>query len=196
MKEFFKKNFVILLAFALPLALIVVVALSAYLPSLFISTDYNFIYSTCTDGSDYYSYQCNNYLQKRYMVVNNRLVVNDVDPLQDSDQDKIPDIKENYTARIFLHDTEKNESREITLSEAQALTINELLTSPDGVTVSSGYNRGSDFIFPFGGGGSSYGFYLTKGNSKSKLNLINSDERYYYRDNFQFIGWVSPGRSN
>ena len=184
MKEFFKKHFVIVLAFVLPVALIIIVALSTYLPSLFLSTDYNFVYSSCTDR------QCYNYLQKRYSVVNNKLVVNDIDPAQDSDNDGIPDINENYTARIFYHDTRKNESREITLEKAQILSLNGLLTSPDGVTISSGYDRGADFFFFYGG--SSYGYYLTKGKSRSKLNLINRDSRYYYRDNFQFIGWVLP----
>ena len=194
MKEFLKKNFAILLAFILPIALIAIIALSTYLPSLFLSTDYNFVYSSCTDGTNYYSdRRCDNYLQKRYSVVSNKLVVNAIDQAQDSDYDGIPDINENYTARIFLHDTKKNESREITLEEAQTLTLNSLLTSPDGVTVSSNYDRGADFFFLFDGG-SSYGYYLTKGKSRSKLNLINRDDRYYYRDNFQFIGWVLPGR--
>jgi hypothetical protein len=187
MKEFFKKNIAIVLAFALPVVFILAVALSTYLPSLFLSTDYNFIYSMCTER------QGHSYLQKRYSVVNNKLVVNDIDPAQDSDNDGIPDIKENYSARIFLHDTKKNESREITLEEAQTLSLNSLLTSPDGVTVSSGYDRGADFLFFYGS--SSYGYYLTKGKKRSKLNLINRDNRYYYRDNFRFIGWVLPGRN-
>ncbi len=194
--EFIKKNFAILLAFILPIVVIAAVALSVYLPSLFLSTSYNFVYTSCIDGTNYYSYNCDNYLQKRYSVVDNKLVANTVDPTLDSDNDKIPDINENYTARIFLHDTEKNESREITLEEAQRLTLNSLLTSPDGVTVSSYYDRsGGDFFFIFGGGSSSYGYYLTKGKSKSKLNLINDTDQYHYRNNFQFIGWVLPGRN-
>ena len=194
MKEFLKKNFAIVLAFVLPVALIAIIALSTYLPSLFLSTDYNFVYSSCTDGTNYYPYHCNNYLQKRYSVINGKIVVNSIDPTQDSDKDGVPDINENYTARIFLHDTKKNESREITLEEAQLLSLNGLLTSPDGVTVSSNYDRGADFFFLFDGG-SSYGYYLTRGKSRSKLNLINNDDRYYYRNNFQFIGWILPGRN-
>lgn len=194
MKEFLKKNFAILLAFILPIALIAIVALSTYIPSLFLSTDYNFIYSSCTDGANYYSYRCDNYLQKRYSVVNNKLVANYIDPAQDSDKDGVPDINENYTARIFLHDTKKNESREITLEKAQTMALNGLLTSPDGVTVSSKNGRGADFFFLFDQG-SSYGYYLTKGKSRRKLNLINSNDRYYYQDNFQFIGWVLPVRN-
>ena len=74
------------------------------------------------------------------------------------------------------------------------MKLSNLLTSPDGVTVSNNrsYNGGYD-LFIFGGGGySSYGYYLTKGKSKRKLNLINDTDRYYYSNNFQFLGWVLP----
>lgn len=194
MKEFLKKNFAILLAFLLPIALILFIALQAYLPSAFLSTQYNFVYTTCDEGDNYYSYRCNNYLQSLYSVDNGVLVTNEINPNQDSDDDGTMDVDENYTVRIFLHDTKKNESREITKQEAEALTLNSLLTSVDGVTVTSSYDRGADFFFIFDGG-SSYGYYLTKGSSKSKLNLINDSDRYYYRDNFNFIGWSLPGRS-
>ncbi|MFZ2151667.1 MAG: hypothetical protein WAV09_01000 [Minisyncoccia bacterium] len=193
MKQFLKQNFAILLAFILPLVLIAGVALSVYLPSMSLSTKYNFVYSSCFGGTDYYSYQCDRYLQGRYSVVNGKIVLNPLNPNQDSDKNGILDINETYTARLFLHDTEKNESKEITLEEGQTLTLNGLLTSPDGVTVSNHYNNGGDF-FIFGGGSSSYGYYLTKGKAKTKLELISND-RYYYQNNFRFIGWVLPGRN-
>lgn len=193
---FLKKNFALLLAFLLPVVLIAIVALSTYLPSLFLSTNYNFVYTACTDGRNYYQYPCDNYLQKRYVVVNNKLITKSVDVKEDADKNGIPDFNEQYTDRIFLHDTQKNVSREITLEEAQSLALNDLLTSPDGVTVSSRYDRrGDDFFFIFGGGSSTYGYYLTKGNSRQKINLINTDDQYYYQHNFQFIGWVLPGRN-
>ena len=193
--EFIKKNFVVLLAFALPVLLIGGVFLSMYLPSLFLTTNYNFVYTSCDGDANYYYYNCNNYLQNRYTVVNGVISANVVeDTFLDQNQNGIIDAEEKFTARIFLHDTEKNESREITIEEAQALKLNGLLTSPDGVSVSSHYNRGGDF-FIFGGGSSSYGQYLTKGNSRTRLNLINSSDRYYYQSNFQFIGWVLPGRN-
>lgn len=195
MKKFIKENFIVVLAFMLPVVIIVVVALSTYLPAMFISTDYNFIYASCIDGK-YDFYECGNYLGKKYEVVDGQLVVNSTDEEQilDSNGNAKTETCDYCTARIFLHNTEKNEGREITLEEAKTLTLNGLLTSPDGVTVSSHYDRGADF-FPIFDGSSSYGYYLTKGKSKSKLSLINSDERYYYRDNFQFLGWVLPGRN-
>ena len=131
MKEFIKRNFAILLAFILPALLIIIVAVTTYLPSLFVSTHYNFIYTTCADGTNYYPYNCNGYLQQVYSVVNGKLVKNNVDLTQDFNKDGVPDFSEAYNARVFFHDTKKNESREITFTEAQALTLNNLLTSPE-----------------------------------------------------------------
>ena len=193
MFDFAKKNTALFLAFLLPVLLIVIVALSVYLPSRMVSTQYNFLYATCADGDNYYRYSCNTYLGQRYDVVGGNIVVKDINPTLDANRNGTPDSKEVVTTRIFLHDTSKNESREITLEEAQSLKLSDLLTSPDGATVSSGSERNADFLFLFGGG-SSYGHYLSKGGSKRKLDLIN-DDQYYHQKNFQFLGWVLPGRN-
>lgn len=185
MKELIKKNFALVLAFVLPILLILIVALTTYLPSAFISTKYNFIYTSCTDGYNYHPYNCDDYLKGRYSVPEDKIVVNKL----------TEDAKAKYSDRIFLHDTQKNESREISLKEAETLTLSSLLTSPDGITVSSYYDRNGGDFFIFGGGYSSYGYYLTKGKSKSKINLINNSDQYYYQNNFQFLGWVLPGRN-
>jgi len=195
--EFIKKNLVVVLAFMLPIAFIVIIALVVYLPSLFLSTNYNFLYASCNNGTNYdYSYDCNNYLKDRYAVIDNKLVINDTDLLLDSNNDTTLDNTEKYTAHIFLYDTEKNESREVTFEEAQTLTLNSLLTSPDGVTVSGYYDRSNNGVVSiFGGSSSSYNYYIAKGRSKSKLNLINNINQYYNQGDFKFIGWVLPGRN-
>lgn len=195
--KFIKNNFAILLAFILPISLIVALALSTYLPSVFLSTSYNFVYITCTDGINYYYSNCGKYLETRYSVVDNKIIANTVDPTLDLDKNKIPDIYENNPVRIVLHDTKKNESREITFEDAQAITLSSIITSPDGVTVSGHYNKnGGDFFFYiFGGGSYSYGHYLTKGKSRNKLNLINNTGTHYSLNNFKFLGWVLPGRN-
>ncbi len=191
MKDFLKKNWVLVLAFALPVLLIAGVALSAYLPSLRLTTKFDFVYVSCVDGSRNY-YQCDLWLQKRYSVVDGKIALKEVDPALDSDKNGVPDAKENYVARVFYHDTLADVTREISLEEAQKLQLDGLVTSPDGVSVSGEYRGGGDF-FPFSGRGSSYGYYLTKGNAHRRLNIINSDQ-YYYNGNFQFVGWVLPGR--
>lgn len=190
MKEFLKNNFAVVIAFLLPLLLILIVALSIYIPSLLVHTNYNFVYASCTESSNYYYYDCNSYLAKRYSVVGGKLTVNEVPPVKDAYGKDLPESQRNYSSHIFIHNTKNNESREISLDEAKNLNLSNLLTSPDGVTVSSNYTSGGDYFFPFGGSSSSYGYYLMKGKGKSKLNLINSSDRYYYQNNFQFIGWT------
>jgi hypothetical protein len=193
-KEFIKRNFTVVLAFLLPVFLIIGVALSVYLPSARLQTDYNFVYVLCGDTTDYYSYRCEDYLRQRYSIEDDRISLNEVSLNYDVNKDEISSSVENYTSRFFLHDTEANESREITLDEVQILRFSNLVTSPDGITVSNIYNRSPNF-FLIVDGNSSYGYYLTKGKVKSKLNLINDDDRYYYRGNFKFIGWVLPNEN-
>jgi len=190
--EFIKKHGIIIIAFALPILLIAGIAVSVYLPGMFISTQYDFVYATCGDGINrYYGYDCTAHLNNLYSVKDGALVVNTIDPNQDTDQDKIPDIKENYTIRFFLHDTEANEGREITLAEAQGFSFSGLLTSPDGVAVENGQDRSVE-VFPFFGGNYREGFYLTKGSKQRRIDLINENDGYYYNNNFKFIGWVLP----
>jgi len=190
MKDFLKKNGIIILAFALPIALIFSVAAYSYFPSLFLKTEYNFVYATCDPANDYYyRYDCDKYLQKLYSVNNNVIKINDINPLQDSDNDGVKDIDENYVTRLFFHDTSLNESKEITFEETLKLNLRNTITSPDGVAIESKWDRGGDF-FLFFNGSSRYGHYLTKGSKSRKLNLIN-DDNSYYRRNFKFIGWVN-----
>ncbi len=192
MKEVFKKNFAVILAFLLPLVLIVVVALTVYLPSLFVSTEYSFVYSTCVDNG--YSYSCGynyNYNnQKRYSVVNGSLSVTEIDPNQDLDKNGVPDQKQWTGPRLFIYDTKTSQSREITEQEALGFRYSGLMTSPDGITLSNGYDYNGG-VFPFSFGSGSYDYYFVKGKAKKKLNLFGADSnRYYYQNGFQFIGWV------
>jgi hypothetical protein len=187
--NYIKKNIIVLIAFALPLLLVAGIAITTYLPGAFLSTEYNFVYATCDDGHGYYPYNCLNYLSSRYAVVNGVLTEKIVNPEQDSDNDKIPDIQEGYMVRFFLHDTKANVGREIPLEEVQKLSFSSLITSPDGVSVSSGYDQNPEFLFIFNSG-SQHGYYLTKGQKRRKLDLVNANDRYYYDYSFKFIGWV------
>jgi hypothetical protein len=193
MKDFIQKHLMVLIAFSLPVLLIIGVAVNALIPSLWLTTNYNFIYAACSDDGNYYYYDCNDYLKEQFSVVDGKLFINDV-TAKDRNNDGEIDTQENYTARLFLHNTDTNETREITPEEARTYTLNELITSPDGVTVSSHYDRGADLFLVFDSG-SSYGYYLTKGNSKRRLHLFNADDRYYYQNNFEFIGWIMPPKN-
>jgi hypothetical protein len=183
------KPILIFVAFLLPLLFIGVVFISSYIPSARLSTDYNFVYTTCSDGTSPYGYNCGNYLNSLYEVQNQSLIELPISSSQDSDGDDVLDVDENYQTRLFIHDTDANTSREITFEEAQALSLRSLITSPDGVAVEWEFSRGNGF-FIFYNTSSSSGYYLTKGNARKSLDLINDTERYYYRNDFRFLGWV------
>lgn len=189
MEEQKNKPILVGVAFLLPLLFVAIVFFSAYIPSVTLSTDFNFVYATCNEGNNTYSYNCSNYLNNLYSVENGRLMELPVSAELDSDRDDIPDIDENYRTRLFIHDTELDESREVTLEEAQTLNLRDLITSPDGVAVEWEYSRGNGY-FLFYSSSSNYGYYLTKGNARKQLNLISDADRYYYRDDFMFLGWV------
>ncbi|MBT3835215.1 hypothetical protein HOF56_03110 [Candidatus Peribacteria bacterium] len=191
MNKFIKNNLSLILAFSLPVALILVVVFTTYSPFTSVETNYNFMYTACDNGTGGYSYGCLNHMEALFSVKDTSLIKNDLDDSRDTDKDGISDIDENYHVRIFLHDTQQNESREVKFENAKDYEIiTDTITSPDGVNVSGGYERGPE-VFPIIDTHSSYDYYLTKGKSKTRLNLINRDNRYYYRDNFRFIGWVS-----
>ena len=129
MEEPQNKSILIGIAFLLPLMFIAVVFISSYVPSIRLSTDYNFVYATCSQGASPYYYNCSNYLHARYGVENGIIQELPIPPELDSDNDDIPDIDENYRTRLFIHDTDLDESREITLEEAQQLNLRDLITS-------------------------------------------------------------------
>lgn len=187
MKHFLKENLAILLAFSMPIGFLVIVLIATYLPSFLLTTDYNFVYAACIDKTYDSWANCD---ESYYIVENGKLSERKDNQSQPPNNDD-PVIT---APRIFLHNTKKNEGREITLEEAKKLSLSELVTSPDGVIVSNQYDRGDDFFFLFQGS-SSYGHYLTKGKGRSKLNLIGDNDSYSYSINFQFVGWVLPGRN-
>lgn len=185
-----KKNYLlIVVAFLLPMIFLGVVLIVSVIPSATLSTDYDFLYATCSEGSGPYSYNCRPYLASRFGIDNGRLIERPVPADQDSDRDTIPDVEENYRARLFIHDTETNQSREISQQEAEGLQLLDLQTSPDGVAVEWDRSGGDDFFFIFGSR-SSYGYYLTKGNARQKVELINDSDRYYYGYDLYFLGWI------
>ena len=190
MKQTSGKPILIGIAFLLPLFFIAVVFVTSTIPSVRLTTDFDFVYATCSGGNTPYNYNCGNYLNILFVVENRALKVKPVPPDLDSDRDTIPDVDENYRTRLFFHDTDLNESREITLTEAQDFSLSGLATSPDGVSVELENSRHVGFFLFFDTRSTSE-YFLTKGNVQQELNVISNNERYYYGDDFLFLGWVT-----
>lgn len=182
------QNLLLGIAFALPLVFILAALAVSTLPAATLAPQFSFVYASCSQGRPPYYYNCGNYLKNRYAVENARLQELPIPDTLDSD-DGVLDSDENYETRLFLHDTELNQSRELSLSEARALTLDKKITAPDGIAMEWKYSRGGNF-FPFFDGPSRYGYYLTRGNVRDRLNLVGDNERSYYQDDLLFLGWV------
>ncbi|MFA5362601.1 MAG: hypothetical protein WC335_05060 [Candidatus Omnitrophota bacterium] len=166
-----KKNISLLIGIAIPILMIVLIALSIYLPSFFApAPQFNFLYVTE-----------DNYGQNfQFGVENGVLVKREV---------KYPEHYIPKESRLFIHDVIKNTDREITFEDARKLKLDSRLKSPDGYEVVYG---STDYgFFPFFYGGHDYNAMYLKGhNTSKKLDLqASTDGRYYYR-NRRFLGWI------
>ncbi len=172
--EAIKRNITLIVGLCIPLAMILFVAGSIYIPSLFANPQYDFLYAA---GGDYY------YADREYVVENERLVKRDIPSLKPVGYE-LPRI----APKLYVHETAGNTNKEITFADAQALSLNSDTKSPDGFEVVSGNNRGGG-IFPelfFGGGRGGDVRYLEGHGATQKLDLKENGSYW----NFRFLGWI------
>jgi hypothetical protein len=165
-----KKNIPLFIGFAVPILMILLVAVSIYLPGLFVHPKYDFLYST---GEDYYSNQS-------YTVINRRLVDNYT-------PQTYPNYNQRAVRQLYIHDVETNESRSVTFHEASDLVLDPNIQSPDGFEIQNGSSGGG--FFPFWYAGDRNASYLTGHNLSKKLNVTKQSQNYY--SPIRFIGWVT-----
>jgi len=156
-----KEKLPFIVGIGLPLLLILYVAITAYLPSLFVKPKYNFIYS----NDSYYGYSIN--------VLDGRINIE-------------PSRYDNRTFRqptLFLYDVIDDKSTQISLAQAQSYTLDPSNKSPDGFTVGRRDSDSSSYFPFFVFGNYDTGNYLMgKG-----LNRRITEGNYY---NFKFAGWI------
>lgn len=142
----------LIVGIGLPLLLILYVAITAYLPSLFVKPKYNFIYS----NDSYYDYSVN--------VLDGRISI----------QPRYYDNRDFRQPTLFLYDVINDKSTQISLAQAQSYTLDPSDKSPDGFTVG---RRDSDgYYFPFFFDSYDRGIYLMGKGLNRKL----TDRDYYY----------------
>lgn len=167
-----KKNISLVVGIAIPIFMIVLIAVSIYLPSLFAPTpQYNFLYAI-EDGYGQY---------RQYGVDNGTLVKYEV---------KNPEYDTPRDAKLFIHNVSKNTDQAVTFEEAQKLKLDATVKSPDGYEVVYGSSEYGFFPFFFSGGYDYNAMYLKGHNTSKKLDLQSSNGgRHYYR-NRRFLGWI------
>ena len=167
-----KKNISLIVGITIPIFMIVLIAVSIYLPPLFApAPKFNFLYVTEDSyGQDHH-----------YGVENGKLVKYEA---------KYPN---NYTPRgekLFMHDVSRNSDQEISFEEAQRLKLDANVKSPDGYEVVYGSSEYGFFPFFFSGGYDYNAMYLKGHNVSKKLELqLSNDGRYYSHDR-RFLGWI------
>lgn len=168
-----KKNWSLWLSVALPLAMIVFVAASIYLPRLWApKPTYSFVY-TANDTTK-------GYVIPQYVVrvVNGQLVREDTVQDMTTPLASRPQYVEPH---LYRYDVTTGESRSITFDEAVQLKLDDTSNSPDGFKVA----QGGGYSGPFGGG-SEPAVYMTGHSVSQKLDLRGVSNVY----DFEFVGWV------
>lgn len=185
MKEFIKNNIAILAAFLLPVLLILGIVLNAHFSKVSVKTNYNFVYATCENG-EYNYYDCDTYLRKRFAVVENKLVLNELPKNNVTDKDSTQTYTDS-SVRFFLHDTNKNESEEVLIGRVQELLLNKFEESPDGVKVVRSYGDNPNFLLF--NTRSREGYFLVKDKKGAELDILKEYAGYQI-PSFRFLGWV------
>ena len=157
-----KKNISLIVGIAIPIFMIILIAVSIYLPSLFApAPQYDFLYVTGGYHGRNFEYGVENGMLVKYEVESDRNATR--------------------KARLFIHDVSKNAGREVTFAEAQKLRLDANAKSPDGYEVVYGSRESGFFPIFFSGGYDHNTMYLKGHNTSKKIELqSSSDYRYYY----------------
>jgi hypothetical protein len=175
MREATRKNIPLIVGLALPLLMIIAVAVSIYVPRLYAekpATDFLYVIG----DTHFYGYG-----YSQYAVVNGRL---EKQELPEELRQEAPPIPRG-DVRFFVHNTEHNASREITLEEAQALTLDSLQESPDGFSLVRGGQIGG--VFPFFYNGQDTQDWYLRGRGVSYSMDVRRGAGY---DSLHFLGWI------
>lgn len=165
---FKKQNLPLLIGFLIPLSMLAFIAFSIYVPGLFNSPQYDFVYISGDYNTGY----------NRYAVQNSKIIMLPTPtPYYYSNQQYIE-------PQLFLHNSNENKSTPITFDEASKLDLSVSSVSPDGYEIKNG-NTSGGFLFGYS---RDYNKWYIVGNYVSKeLKLSTINTNY---SNFKFLGWI------
>ncbi len=172
-----KKNIPLLIGILIPILMTLFIALSIYLPQLFLDPQYDFLYVS----GDNYSYSFPKYVVEDGAVVKR-------EPTEKE--------KEQYRYRydesvLYTYDAETNTSTVISFEDAQNFKLNPNSVSPDGFEVTNSRRNYSLFSEVFGGGYRGSGYVIRKKDGSGagkKIDVNTRNGSYYY--GFKFLGWI------
>lgn len=211
-----KENLPVIIAIALPVLLVLAVALSVYVPNIGARPQYDFLY---TQTSWPYSYshngsQCTIY-KNYYEIENGKVVLRPANatstlnpkssymdpamvayPAASSRISPAFDPCQGYSRivrkdspELYIYKSASDETSVISYEDVSKLTLADGLVSPDGFSISSGYR--SSGIFDIFDGGSNYELVAQKKNKRVRLSIPDADLYMYGDRSFGFIGWIN-----
>lgn len=163
-----RKHLPLILAFSLPILMTALVALSIFIPRLYIKPKYSFLFLESEYGNGIY----------RYTVSNNQLT------RQESTHNAADNSFNSLSPQIYLYDVNTDSQKLVSFEEAMRLPLDPLGRSPDGFELIHGSSGSGFFLFYNSSDYSNW--YLQKDNVTKKLNITNADYRY----SINFLGWV------
>lgn len=168
-----EKNFALWIGLSIPVLMIIFVAASIYIPSLFFHPKTNFLLVT---GLDYGP------SQDEYTVQNGKLVKNAVSRPNNNGPVRLP--------VFYIYDVKKNLSQTVSFEDAQKLILDPTPRSPDGYEIRRSGEFDGLFSLMLGGERDAHALYLQgKGGSRAIVNPDQSHPNYYFW-NTQFLGWI------
>jgi hypothetical protein len=157
------KNWPLIVGVAVPVIAVVAIAVSIYVPRLYVHPQYNFVYA---ENLGYAPVPCS---------INDTLPTTQISRLLPCG---------GYS--VYLYNVSTNTNTQITASDENSYSLDTSQASPDGFTVGPSYSSGGPLFddIPY----DPNQVYLTKGTYSRKLNTLdtNSDDG----DTFEFLGWV------
>lgn len=162
----------LLLLFSVPIVITVIAVIAVYLPRLFANPQYDFLYTFC-DG-----YDCDN----TYITDGNGGIT-----IRKSNADNDSYDYNRSEEKIGLYDVSAGSTRIISYAEARSFYVYENSKSPDGYELER-ENDGGGFLF---WGDYDESLQLKNGLKRKPVDLGLNASRYYYYNDFNFLGWVS-----
>src|SRR5574343_41801 len=187
-----KKNIKLIIGLSLPILLIAIVLISVIAQKMMFKPQFDFVYTVdpyCNYNCLYYS----SYPWNSYKVVDGKIVKETAIPKTNPSNPS--DKFEPLYPKIYKYSVKANTFSEISLEDAQKITLTDGGSAPDGTVVVGDDNRigGGVLSEILVGGYNSYKYslYLKNGSISKKIFVRNGEQDNYYAiKDFHLIGWV------
>lgn len=173
------------IAIGLPVLFIVGLICAVYIPQFFAKPpQYDFLY-TVHISNDYYG--------QSYVVEKGKVVRRYLPPPVDYKPAGAKDYQSTTLESIYLYEVSKDKSRELSLEEAQTLTLDQNPQAPDGYMLTGAQTNGGVVTELFGGNRNYSARYLKNGFYSKQVYLTQSSSKPYYYgpEGINFLGWVT-----